>query len=617
MDKEIIKNRENEPGKWYENLTYQELKRFIGNNMQCMARDFVATGYYLKQVKYGDKFKEDGYKDIWEFAEDMYGISRSTCSRWMAINDKFSENGNSPTLAEKYRNFGKSQLQEMLYLEDSQLDAVTPGMTVRDIKELRRQEETTNVEPEEMCDVAQTEEEEPENPVEPYKMECITGWSRYPDYCSCCGYGDAKCCSQCDERCIARCRWVANPYIPEDDIPGQMTVEDYPELLPEPEPCAMSHIEGRGTVEEEKSGKCLYREGFSCTLSEKAKKTPGDGSGCNEKCCWECTKRGCKLECHSSSSREEVEQEKDEPVADVEYQEVETAGNDRSNAREMITFVVEAFLEKTDVDAMFSHSGNAEEFYDQIYDILRSNSIDFIFCSTELRAEFFDEIEIVNISTGREIGTAYSWERFFQELDDIGRIGEKYAAETQQQEDEKYEELSELSDLELLQEKLEKEECLLAGMQEEFTDSDKRVRTQKMIVCALTVHIQDMEKAQNQPAEPVQPEFPVLKNNEQRKEWLRNYKDWGLWYEDEHIGCKYYKYDFENGARLIAETYVAPKSRYCDEHEVSYLHLVGGPEPPKDKTGCYGKWQRHEKYNKFPSSETELVEFLKYVQKEK
>lgn len=549
-------------GKWYENLTYQELKGFIGDNIRCMAREFVAVGYYLKQVRADEKYKEDGYKDIWEFAEDMYGISRSACSRWMAINDKFSENGNSPTLAEEYRNYGKSQLQEMLYLEDSQLNAVTPSMTVRDIKGLRASKAAADAEPEEMCDVAQTE--------------------------------------------------------PENDIPGQTTVEDYPELLPEPEPCATSHIEDNGTVEEGKSGKCLYREEFSCTLSEKAKKTPGDGSCCDEKCCWECTKRGCKLECHSSSSREEeMEQEKDEPVADVEYQEVGTAGNDRSNPREIITFVVEAFLEKTDVDAMFSHSGNAEEFHDQIYDFLRYDSIDFIFCSTELRAEFFDEIEIVNISTGKEIGTAYSWERFFQELDDIGRIGEKYAAETQQQEDEKYEELSELSDLELLQEKLEKEERLLAGMQEEFTDSDKRVRTQKMIVCALTAHIWDMEKVQNQPAESVQPEFPVLKNNEQRKEWLRNYKDWGLWYEDENIGCKYYKYDFENGARLIAETYLVPKNRYFDEHETCYLHLVGGPEPPKDKTGCYGKWQRHEKYNKFPSSETELVEFLKYVQKEK
>lgn len=120
---------------------------------------------------------------------------------------------------------------------------------------------------------------------------------------------------------------------------------------------------------------------------------------------------------------------------------------------------------------------------------------------------------------------------------------------------------------------------------------------------------------QIKPSEPIQPELPDLKNNDQRKEWLRGYKNWGLWYEDENIGCRYYKYDFENGARLIAETYQIPKREYCDEYEVCYFHLVGGPEPPKDKTGGYGKWQRHEKYNKHPSSETELVEFLKYAGK--
>ena len=119
------------------------------------------------------------------------------------------------------------------------------------------------------------------------------------------------------------------------------------------------------------------------------------------------------------------------------------------------------------------------------------------------------------------------------------------------------------------------------------------------------------------PLEPIRPEFPSLKNNDQRKEWLRNYKEWGLWYEDENIGCRYYKYDFENGARLIAETYQIPKGNYFESYEVDYMHLIGGPEPPKDKTGGYGKWQRHDTYNRHPNSDTELVEFLKYVEKER
>ncbi|NSG92721.1 ParB N-terminal domain-containing protein [Blautia faecis] len=111
--------------------------------------------------------------------------------------------------------------------------------------------------------------------------------------------------------------------------------------------------------------------------------------------------------------------------------------------------------------------------------------------------------------------------------------------------------------------------------------------------------------------------LPVMRNNDQRKEWLRNYKDWGLWYTDEHIGVRYYKYDFANGARLIAEEYDRDTvhSQWVSDHTESYyMHLIGGPEPER-KSGI-PKWTQHGRYNKFPNSESELVEFLKEVQKE-
>ena len=113
----------------------------------------------------------------------------------------------------------------------------------------------------------------------------------------------------------------------------------------------------------------------------------------------------------------------------------------------------------------------------------------------------------------------------------------------------------------------------------------------------------------------IQPPLTVMKNNDQRKEWLRNYKEWGLWYTDEHIGARYYKYDFENGTRLIVEEYDPEPARNSSwaPHEPYYMHLVGGPEP--ERNNGIPKWTYHSKYNKYPNSETELVEFLKGVQK--
>ena len=109
-----------------------------------------------------------------------------------------------------------------------------------------------------------------------------------------------------------------------------------------------------------------------------------------------------------------------------------------------------------------------------------------------------------------------------------------------------------------------------------------------------------------------QPSLPKMKNNDQRKEWLKDYRSWGIWYKDEHIGVTYYRYQFGNGADLIVEEY-ENESEYTGTYISSYFHLVGGPEPPR-KNGIQ-KWNRNKKYNRYQNSETELAEFLKEIQK--
>ena len=126
--------------RWYENMTYQEAKDILREKLDYMKKSFIAAGYYMKYIRDHELFREDGYESIWEFAEDNYGIKKSTASRWMAMNDKFSQGGNSPVLAEEFRDFEKSQLQEMLYLDDKQIEAVTPDMTVKEIREARKPE---------------------------------------------------------------------------------------------------------------------------------------------------------------------------------------------------------------------------------------------------------------------------------------------------------------------------------------------------------------------------------------------------------------------------------------------------------------------------------------------
>lgn len=138
---------------------------------------------------------------------------------------------------------------------------------------------------------------------------------------------------------------------------------------------------------------------------------------------------------------------------------------------------------------------------------------------------------------------------------------------------------------------------------------------QQLIVGGLRIIKNLVEDCKEEPEESEQPPLPIMKNNDQRKEWLRNYKSWGLWYEDKNVGIKYYKYDFANGARLIVEEFApdpSEKSQWYTPGGHHYMHLVGGPKPEcKNDKG----WSYHSRYNKYQNSETELVEFLKEIQK--
>jgi len=103
------------------------------------------------------------------------------------------------------------------------------------------------------------------------------------------------------------------------------------------------------------------------------------------------------------------------------------------------------------------------------------------------------------------------------------------------------------------------------------------------------------------------PAFPVLKNTEQRKDWIKDYKAWGLWYRDENIDINYYKYDFPDGSRLICCEYLARESEWTEgKRDEIHYHLL---EKNKQK---YGEKRTYEqKFCHATTSETYLIEFLK------
>lgn len=131
---------------WYQETNYEDAKEIIRDELGNIRNSFIKVGYFLRRIQETEGYKEDGYESIWECAKDQFGITRTTASRWMEINKRFSSGGCSPYLAEEYKGYNKSQLQEMLYLSEEKLEEVNPGMKVMEIREQGKNEHIESAE---------------------------------------------------------------------------------------------------------------------------------------------------------------------------------------------------------------------------------------------------------------------------------------------------------------------------------------------------------------------------------------------------------------------------------------------------------------------------------------
>jgi hypothetical protein len=139
----------------------------------------------------------------------------------------------------------------------------------------------------------------------------------------------------------------------------------------------------------------------------------------------------------------------------------------------------------------------------------------------------------------------------------------------------------------------------------------KSIEKARIEVVALAAYISDLDNIVNPIPKQVQPELPVLKNNDQRKDWAENYRAWGEWYYDQNIDCHYYKYDFPDGDRLIVEEYLDRENYWGkDKFDRHYFHLLQKEKIKYEKNRTYENKYEHE-----TTSMTEIVEYLKDFQK--
>mgnify|MGYP007110271600 CR=1 FL=1 len=474
-------------------LGYLDSLGIIKDESYKIQKSFVKIGWYLKHIRDNELYKEGGYGNIWECAKDQLGYSQSTASRFINICEKFSKGHDSPELDDKYAGFDKSQMIEMLPMEQEQLDRISPNMTVKQIRDMKMRDNES--------------------------------------------------------------KEKAELHINEnDDIPGQTSIEEnFPEYMPKQQPENL-----------DEDGEDLYAMSHKVVAPPKAeeKETVIDG------------------ECR------EIREPEEENIATLQPEE-ETGREEKLSPYGLPKTVYPEGSLITTVGcghkySCFNCMQDCEIRQEDPYCVEAPFGNPFP-CTTmhvlgEIRSEIGDQCQFINLDLAERTPGSNEPTSCCKRCNNVLCSYRCARSKAPSEEVDHADSMQEpKDDLTITKDVLKQESKLLDDYLDSGDLPEMTVLKQKMIVAALALMVGNLESAASadEPEEDVQPEFPVLKNNDQRKEWLNNYKAWGFWYRDENIDVNYYKYDFSDGSRLIVAEY--PKrhsywtSEYQDEH---YYHLL-------------------------------------------
>lgn len=130
--------------------SYQEYKQELDTELKKTAEGFVRIGYLLKVARDTSILTESQYDNVIDFARAEYGLDKTQVSRFMNINDKFSEGGYAPELKEEYQGFGYAKLSIMLLLPEDVNNVLTPDFSKAEIQQIKdvvdEEKKTTDIE---------------------------------------------------------------------------------------------------------------------------------------------------------------------------------------------------------------------------------------------------------------------------------------------------------------------------------------------------------------------------------------------------------------------------------------------------------------------------------------
>lgn len=118
---------------------YKQYKATLDAELQKSAESFVRIGYLLKVARDTGILKESAYANVNEFAQKEYGLDKSQVSRFIKINDRFSEDGYSEQLKTEYKGYGYAKLAIMLQLPDEITEELSTDYSKSEIQAIKEE----------------------------------------------------------------------------------------------------------------------------------------------------------------------------------------------------------------------------------------------------------------------------------------------------------------------------------------------------------------------------------------------------------------------------------------------------------------------------------------------
>lgn len=150
--------------------------KYLYSDLTDIRRYYIRLGFHLSEFRLNEYYKDFGYLTLEEFCDVNLGMDKGSVSRCINVYEQFNASndvtcsagiksvGCAMDLSERWEEYSYTQLCEMLPLSENDRKKITPDMTVKQIREYKKNLRESEKSMDDNNPVASTQPEEKKKP---------------------------------------------------------------------------------------------------------------------------------------------------------------------------------------------------------------------------------------------------------------------------------------------------------------------------------------------------------------------------------------------------------------------------------------------------------------------